>query len=677
MSDLKEDKVNSDGKTQSDEEHLETENTIQSSTSENEKAMKFQETTKVEQFLESSEDAHRTNLSEETECDPLTAFSDEVSKITDFSTSGQRIKSTDTDSERTKKEKFLEQPKLTDYDSLTLEELTDELEKTVATQRIKHIKSTVEIIKSTFDAKFRKLQAEKKAVFLEDGGNPIDFEFSSPIKSKYDKLLVSYKKSRDAHYSKLEKQLKENLQKRIQVIERLKSLIENSDAKTMYESFRQLQNTWKAIGPVSKTKYNDTWKIYHHHVERFYDLLHLSNDLRDLDFKKNLEKKTGLVQKAEALAGEKDINLAFKKLQELHRLWKEETGPVAREIREEIWGKFKAATKVIQDRKHHHSKELRSQYGKIIKIKLAVVEEIRNYDTSENKTHNDWQKSIRHIEDLRGKYFDAGKLPYSKSEPVWTSFKDATKRFNQEKNKFYKKEKNIQQENLRAKLELVDLAESLKDSEDWKNATVTFKRIQSDWKKIGRVPRKFSDNLWKKFKAACNHYFDRYYDQKNSLSPAQKEIYDKKLAFFQGIKAEDCLTKESVTHLMYQWNQLGRIPRGSEGVDIKFNKFIDSVLSKISIPKEEVLLLKFKNSINGYLANNELRKLDSEQMLIRKKVEETTREIQQLENNLSFFSSASENSPFVKTVQKNIDGFKKGLKIWENKLAYLQSLEYG
>ena len=245
MSDLKEDKVNSDGRAQSDEKRVETENIIQSSTSENEKAMKFQESKEVEQSLESLGDAHRTNLSEETECDPLTAFSNEVPKITDLSTSEQRIKSTD--SERTKKEKFQEQPKLTDYDSLTLEELTDKLEKTVVTQRIKYIKSTVEIIKSTFEAKFRKLQAEKKAVFLEDGGNPIDFEFSSPIKSKYDKLLVSYKKSRDAYYSKLEKQLKENLQKRIQIIERLKSLIENSDSKTMYESFIQLQNTWKAI----------------------------------------------------------------------------------------------------------------------------------------------------------------------------------------------------------------------------------------------------------------------------------------------------------------------------------------------------------------------------------------------------------------------------------------------
>ena len=562
------------------------------------------------------------------------------------------------------------------YDTLTLEELTVALENLIHTQKIQHIKSSVEAIKSAFNLKFGALLAEKKSVFLAEGGNTIDFQYSSPIKSKYNKLLSDYKKQKEIYYSNLEKQLKDNLEKRVQVIEDLKVLIENADTSTMYKHFRDLQNSWRLIGPVPKTKYNDTWKIYHHHVERFYDLLHLSNDFRDLDFKNNLEEKLKLIEKAEFLAEMQDVNAAFKQLQGLHKTWKEDIGPVAREMRDDVWNKFSAATKIIHDKRHDHFKSMKSQYVVIIEAKMLVIDEILSYDSSKNKTHNDWQKSIKDIDALRTKYFDAGKLPYSKSESIWKKFKDATKKFNQEKNKFYKQEKNSQQENLQAKLELIKLADSTKDSEDWETATNTFKKIQSDWKKIGHVPRKFSDDLWNKFKAACNHYFDRYHNQKNALSAEQKEIIDKKVAFLAGLKTKDYTTKETVTDLLNNWIQFGSTPRSSKAVDVEFNKFIDAVLSGLSIGKDEIVLLKFKNIINGYLANNDHRKLDSEVLFVRKKIDESVREIQQLENNLSFFSNASDDNPLVKSVRKNINDFKLGLDIWRNKLAYLRSLEY-
>ena len=562
------------------------------------------------------------------------------------------------------------------YDKLSLEELADSLEKLLETQKVQHIKSTAEAIKSAFNIKFGSLLAEKKEAFLAEGGNTIDFQYSSPVKSRYNKLLSAYKKDRDAYYSDLEKQLKENLDKRLQLIEELKSLIENADAKTMYKSFRNIQSTWRAIGPVPKTKYNDTWKIFHHHVERFYDLLHLSNDFRDLDFKNNLEEKLKLIQKAEDLAENEDVNAAFKELQKLHKRWKEDVGPVAREMRDEVWEKFSAATKIIHDKRHGHFRDMKSQYGAIIEAKMLVIDEILNFDSSQNKTHNDWQKSIKSIELLRKKYFDAGKLPYSKSETIWLKFKDATKQFNQEKNKFYKQEKKSQQHNLQEKLDLIKLAESLKDSEEWETTTNTFKKIQSDWKKIGHVPRKFSDDIWNKFKTACNHYFDRYHNQKNALSDEQKEIVAKKNEFVESLKVDDYSTKDAVTDLMNAWNELGNTPKGSRAVDIKFNKFVDHLLSKLSLDKSEIVLLKFKNIINGYLANNDNRKLDSELIFVRKKIDESVREIQQLENNLSFFSNASDENPMVKKVHKNIETFKEGLKVWKAKLAYLRSLEY-
>ena len=562
------------------------------------------------------------------------------------------------------------------YDSLTLEELTEALENLLDTQKIQHIKSSVEAIKSAFNTKFGSLLAEKKSIFLAEGGNTIDFQYSSPVKSKYNKLLSEYKKQKDIYYSNLEKQLKDNLEKRAQVIEDLKTLIETADTKTMYKQFRDLQNIWRSIGPVPKTKYNDTWKIYHHHVERFYDLLHLSNDFRDLDFKNNLEEKLKLIEKAEFLAEMQDVNAAFKELQDLHKIWKEDIGPVAREMRDDVWNKFSAATKIIHDKRHDHFKSMKSKYAEIIDAKMLVIAEILSYDSSKNKTHNDWQKSIKDIEALRKKYFDAGKLPYSKSESIWKKFKDATKQFNQQKNKFYKQEKSTQQKNLQAKLDLIKIAESIKDSEDWETTTNTFKKIQSDWKKIGHVPRKFSDDIWNKFKTSCNYYFDRYHNQKNALSDDQKEIIAQKTTFLENLKVDDFSTKDTVTHLMNSWNEFGSTPRGSKAVDVKFNKFIDNVLSKLSLDKSEIVLLKFKNIINGYLANNDTRKLDSELIFIRKKIDESVREIQQLENNLSFFSNATDDNPMVKSVHKNIDTYKKGLKIWKAKLTYLRSIEY-
>ena len=563
-----------------------------------------------------------------------------------------------------------------DYEKMELEELAEELEKLIKNSPVQQIKSHVETIKSAFNIKFGKILADKKEAFLAEGGNSIDFQFSSPVKTQYNKLLSDYKKLRDAHYSNLDKQLKENLEKRVKVIDDLKDLIQNADAKTMYKSFRDLQNTWRSIGPVPKSKYNDTWKIFHHHVERFYDLLHMSNDFRDLDFKNNLEEKLKLIKKAEELSEEKDISYAFKELQKLHKLWKEDIGPVSKDVREDVWEKFSNATKKIHDRRHEHFRDMKSQFGEIIEKKLAIIQEINDYDSSKNVTHNDWQNSIKEIEVLRKKYFDAGKLPYSKSEVVWQKFKDATKQFNQNKNTFYKQEKNSQQDNLKDKIALIELAESLKDSEDWETTTDTFKKIQSDWKKIGHVPRKFSDDIWKKFKAACNHYFDRYHNQKNALSVEDKEVVDKKTAFFEALKEKDYTTKETVSQLMNDWAGLGRLPRSARDIDAKFNKFIDKALGGLSIDKEEIIMLKFKNIVNGYLANNDVRKLDSEQMFIRKKVDESVREIQQLENNLSFFSNASDDNPLVKNVHKSISDFKKGLEVWEKKLSYLKTLEY-
>ena len=563
-----------------------------------------------------------------------------------------------------------------DFTKLTLDELVVELDKTIANNPIHKIKSQVDAIKNAFNQQFGALIEEKKEAFLAEGGNAIDFQFSVPVKSEYNKLLSEYKKQRDAHYSNQEKQLKDNLQTRIDVIEDLKNLIENADSSTMYKKFKELQDSWRKIGPVSKTRYNDTWKTYHHHVERFYDLLHLSNDFRDLDFKHNLDEKLKIIIKAEALAKESDINFAFKELQNLHKIWKEDIGPVSQDWREEVWKKFSEVTKVIHDRRHDHFREMRSKYQEIIEKKLEVVAELNEYDTSKNKSHKDWQNSIKDVEAIRQKYFNAGKLPYSKSEQVWQKFKTATKKFNSAKNVFYKQEKGDQQENLKQKIALIELAESVKDSEDWEMATNTVKKVQADWKKIGHVPRKFSDDIWKRFKAACNHYFDRYHNQKNAISKEEQEVVEVKKAFLESLKEEKETTKEFALNAINKWRELGRLPRNVRHLEDKFNKQIDRMLESLSLDKKEVSMLKFTNVVDGLAADNDVRKLDSEQLFVRKKIDEVVKEIQQLENNLGFFSNAKADNPLVINVKNKVNGFKEDLTIWKEKLSYIKKLDY-
>ena len=563
-----------------------------------------------------------------------------------------------------------------DYDTFSLEELVSSLEKTLSSNPVQKIKSQVEGIKSAFNQKFGAILAEKKAAFLEEGGNSIDFQFSSPLKTDYNNLLSDYKKQRDAFYKNVENNLNENFVKREQVIENLKNLIDEANTSTMYKNFKEIQDTWRTIGSVPKSHYNDTWKTYHHHVERFYDLLHLSNDFRDLDFKHNLEKKIKIIEKAEALSEEADINFAFKELQDLHKKWKEDVGPVAKEMREVVWQKFSDATKNIHDKRHDYYKEMRSKYDEIIEKKIVSINAISTYDSSNNKSHSDWQKSINEIEKLRKDYFNAGKLPYSKSEEVWQKFKNATKKFNAAKNVFYKQEKNGQQENLEQKIALIEYAESIKDSDDWEMVTNAMKKVQSDWKKIGHVPRKFSDDIWKRFKAACNHYFDRFHEQKNAVSKEQQAVVDAKKEFLDTLKETEEATKDFVLEAINSWKDLGRLPREVRHLEGKFNKQIDRMLETLSLDKNEVSMLKFTNVVDSLADDNDSRKLDSEEIFVRKKIDEVFKEIQQLENNMGFFSNVKDNNPLFLNVKNKLEAHKEDLAIWKEKLSYLKNLDY-
>lgn len=570
--------------------------------------------------------------------------------------------------------------KLPEYAKMNLEALVNEFEKLLKDFPIQKINNNVNAIKNSFNEQFSKLLAEKKAAFLAEGGESIDFSYSNPFKIRFNELSATFRTKRTKYYKDLETQLKNNLDLRFAVIEQLKDLIEHAEPKTMYNKFRDIQERWRKIGPVPREKYNGTWRTYHHHVERFYDLLHLSNDFRDLDFKHNLEEKLKLIERVEALAQNNDINYAFKQLQIIHKMWKEDIGPVAREYREDVWQKFSTATKKIHDRRHDFYKNLRGKYEENVGKKLAVIQQIENVDTSKNTNHSDWQRSIKEVEALREEFFKIGNVPKSENNKIWNKFKDATRKFNKEKNIFYKSIKSNQQENLKKKLELIALAEKFKDSEDWEVATEEMKRVQSEWKKIGHVPRKYSDKIWNEFKSACNHYFDRFHTYKNQGSKEDQELFEKKKIYLDTLveetKAAKDLNKEKINNFVESWRALGNLPFGLKHLDIKFMKYIDKLYASISVSKDEREMIKFESFVNSLLAQNNYRKLDSEQLFLRKKIDETVREIQQLENNISFFANTKGDNPLLKNVNKNIDNYKSKLAILKSKLKYLSQLNY-
>ena len=567
------------------------------------------------------------------------------------------------------------------YEDLSLDKLVAELQHLLKGADILSIRNKVERIRSSFNQKFQQELKTKKEEFIASGGNALDFHYSSNVKSTFNDLFFEYKTKRELHYKKLEEEQKENLQKRLVLIDKLKDLIDNAEPSTMYNQFKELQEKWRAIGKIPRSKYNDTWRTYHHHVERFYDLLHLSNDFRDLDFKHNYEEKLKLVERAEELAKSEDLPKAFKELQVLHKMWKEDIGPVAREHREEIWNRFSNATKKIHEKRHQLQEQLEVLYVENAAKKREVISKI--YDLVEGEvidSHKVWQQKIKTLEKLRNDFFNLGKVPRADNENIWKEFKEATRKFNREKNAFYKKIKKDQQLNLEKKNALVEKAEAYKDSENWDEATEVMKQIQAEWKTIGHVPRKFSDKIWKRFKDACNHYFNRLHNEQDEENKEHIEAFNKKKDLLANLKSQaddnKSLSLEVINSYVNDWNKIGRLPRNMNHLEVKFYKTLETLYGKLDIGQKEITMLKFKNIIDNYLASKNYRKIDNEQLFVRKKIDELTREIQQLENNISFISNAEDDNPILKNVHDNIDSYNEQLDIWKTKLDYLVNLEY-
>ena len=569
-----------------------------------------------------------------------------------------------------------------DYEAMNMENLVGELQRLVKNEKVQAIKKNVDAIKAAFDLKFQDFLEQKKAEFIEGGGNEIDFRYNSVSKRQFNEVYSEYREKKDAYYKTLESNLQSNLKKRLELIERLKGLVNiEEDINDTYKNFKEIQKEWKNAGAIPRTHYNDAWKTYHHHMEIFYDFLNLNRELRDLDFKHNLEEKLKIIQKAEALHTETDIHKAFQELQTLHKIWKEDLGPVDKENREAVWDRFSAATKIIHEKRQEYFKSLEKGFEGNLEKKLEIIAKINAVCEGIATTHKGIQNQMKTVETLRNTFFETGKVPQKQNEKTWKAFKAATKVFNQHKNSFYKHLKNEQQENLDAKKALLDTANELKDSEVTDETTQTFKLIQNEWKTIGQVPRKYSDKIWKSFKAACNTYFTSVNKSKNANNAVEEENLTAKEKVLADLKAYDLgADKEKdlafIKEQIAVWKNIGRVPFKSKNINNTFNKVLDALFLKLDIDKQAGELLKYGDKLNQLASSDNDYALANEKAFIRKKIEESKNEMRQLENNLEFFSNASEDNPVVKEVVQKINKHKSDIDTWKEKLKKVNILTH-
>jgi hypothetical protein len=634
-------------------------------------------------------------ISEEVETAPLTSVEDEAvveispeeladdSPITESEHQKALNAIDETNAEESEDETLKERhaiPML-DYHAMTMDALVDELEKLSTVEKVMSIKEHVEEIKKEFLSKYNHFIDEKKDEFLaENPDTTEDFEYHFPLKSKFDSLYKLIKGKQNAHFKSLQNNLQANLNRRLAIVEEIKNLINpQENIKDTLKHFNELREEWRNIGPIPRDKYNHVWNNYHFHVENFYDYLHLDREARDLDFKHNLEQKQKIIARVEELVNEEDVTKAFRELQDLHRLWKEEIGPVDREHREEIWNQFSALTKQMHDKREGLFANQREKEVANFERKKAIIAEIEELAKVEVTAHSQWQGHIEKVEALRNDFFSAGKVPAEVNEETWAEFKTAVRNFNSHKNSFYKDIKKEQSDNLNKKMALVEKAKAMSASEDFAATTPLMKQIQEEWKQIGHVPRKYSDKIWKEFKDACNQYFDRMKATRNEANSEEIEAFDKKKAYLDSIKDFELVGDhktdlDAIKAHIEQWKSFGKVPFSRRHIEGKFNKILDALFEKLSLSKKEGDMVRFSNKLEQLAGSDDSRKLEGEKIFIIRKIEEVQSEIFQLENNIQFFTHAKKDNPLVKEVFKNIEKHKDELKTWKDKLKQLRNL---
>ena len=553
-----------------------------------------------------------------------------------------------------------------DYSIYDRTVLLTKLNELVNNYEVEVCKEAVEEIRSVFYKKYLAEQAESRKAFEESGGKPEDFKFYDETSDETFKEVYNQFRAKKVELNKkLEFKKEDNLKAKYQIIEEIKDLInkEESINKT-FQEFRDLQQRWHDAGLVPQNRLKNLWESYNLAVEQFYDYIKINNELRDLDLKKNLEAKILLCEKAEALLEEKSAVKAFKALQDLHQRWRE-TGPAPREESEAIWDRFKAATTII-NKKHQAFYEGQTELqNNNLKQKLVLCEQIEQLVVAQIDTHKEWDAKTKEVIEIQKLWRTIGYAPRKDNGKINLRYRQACDQFFDRKREFYKDTQSMLKNNLVVKNELCEQAEAMKDSTDWKKSTKDFILLQKRWKESGPIPKKQSVALWKRFRTACDYFFEKRAEFFNTSDKRQEDNLKQKQELIEAVKSFKKLatnqeSMQALMELQKQWSAIGHVPLNKKDeVQKEFRDAFKEQVNALNLETTELEKLNFQNRVENWVSDNARGKIYSERNKLITRIKELENEIALYENNIGFFSKSSSSDALLGEVNRKIEKAKE------------------
>ncbi len=557
------------------------------------------------------------------------------------------------------------------HESLTLEQLVDKLKDLLADQSVE-IRQQVEQLKTAFYRQYKQEVAtmQKKAEEASEELSNTVVDGYIKTEEAFRSLMNEYKQRRQQEHEKTLHEQAENLQKKEAIIEELKTLSESemTDVMTNLQRVRQLQQDWKNIGAVPPTDATRLWKEYNNYQEKFYDLLKINNELREYDFKKNLEAKTALCEEAEKLTESNDIVSASRSLQRLHDEWAN-IGPVARDLREQIWTRFKTASTIINKKHQDFFNRLHAQENDNLQLKQGLIDELKQIDLEQIKTSQAWEGATKQVNDIQQRWRQIGFAPRKQNQAIYDEYRALCDAFFKAKSDYFRSAKETAQQNLQKKYALIEKAEALKDSTEWKSVTDQLVKLQQEWKTVGPVARKYSDEVWKRFTAACDHFFEQKKQAGMGQRSEERENLQKKKAIIEKIEAIDTAdTKaalEELQKLQEEYAGIGFVPfKEKDKVQEAYRNAVNKVYDALQIDAESRRMERFEKN----LEQKDENALSQDRRKLVRQYEALQQDIKTAENNILFFSSSKGSNKLVDDMKRKIEQQKKQLKDLENRI---------
>lgn len=567
-----------------------------------------------------------------------------------------------------------------DFDRHTRAELVTLLEQAVADPDINVVKTRIALIKVTFMKKTKEENLRRYETVMEEGGSKEELEGRpDELEERFNEVFNIYKANKLRYNEEQEKIKNENLQKKLHILEELRTLINSEETlKKTYDEFRILQDRWKEIGIVPRTEINNLWQNYHFLVEKFFEKVKLNKELKDLDLKKNLEAKIALCEKTEELLLETSIIKSFKQLQKFHEEWKE-IGPTPADKKDEIWERFKTATDKINERRREHYARIEEDQQKNLETKNALCDQAEEVLTLKNETTREWQDHTNKINELLKIWKSVGPVPQKTNAAIWARFKTCLDTFFANKKEFFDKLKEQQLHNYNLKVDLCVQAEAIRISTDWKKTTNEMIRLQNEWKKIGPVPRKHSERIWKRFRVACDEFFNAKSSYFANIHTHEEENMQRKVDLMNRLKVHDFTDDknanlEVLKNFQREWTEIGHVPiRDRDRLQNEFRGLINERLDKLQINALEISTASYQTRLDQLKNDPQSRRLinrEREQLMSR--IAKMKDDINLWENNIGFLAS-SKNADILKVeFGKKIDRAKSELKVMEAKLKMIR-----